>query len=129
MNAQAEAELIQLAHAWDRAMLENDADEIGQYMADDWTIVGSDGSIGDKATFLGLVRSEALTHDVMESGDFNVRVYGDSAVVTSHGVSEGKYQGHPFREVKRVSCVFVRQEGEWKCVLTHLSRIAPAGAR
>jgi len=129
MNAQAEAELIQLAHAWDRAMLENDADEIGQYMADDWTIVGSDGSIGDKATFLGLVRSEALTHDVMESGDFNVRVYGDSAVVTSHGVSGGKYQGHPFREVERVSCVFVRQEGEWKCVLTHLSRIAPAGAR
>jgi hypothetical protein len=50
-------ELIGVAHEWDRAMVENDAEAIGRYMADDWTIVGPDGSVGDKATFLGLVRS------------------------------------------------------------------------
>ena len=69
-------DLIALANAWDRSMVENDADAIGQYMADDWTIIGSDGSMGDKTTFLGLVRSGALSHDVMESDDFEVRVYG-----------------------------------------------------
>ncbi|MGH9779926.1 MAG: nuclear transport factor 2 family protein, partial [Candidatus Acidiferrales bacterium] len=43
-------ELIDLSHAWDRAMVENDAEAIGRYMADDWVIIGSDGRVGDKAT-------------------------------------------------------------------------------
>lgn len=117
-------EMIALAHDWDRAMIENDPDAIGRYMAEDWVIIGSTGSLGDKATFLSLVSSGTLSHDVMISEDINVRVYGDTAVVTSKGVSGGKYEGKPFREVERVSSVFVRQAGEWRCVLTHLSRLS-----
>jgi ketosteroid isomerase-like protein len=108
-------------------MVENDAEAIGRYMADDWTIIGSDGSVGDKATFLSLVRSGVLTHDVMTSEDMQVRVYGRVAVTISRGISGGTYRGQPFREVERVSCVFVRQEGRWRCVSTHLSRMSPGG--
>jgi ketosteroid isomerase-like protein len=116
-------ELIAVAHAWDRAMVGNDAAEIGRYMADDWTIVGPDGSVGDKANFLALVRSGTLTHDVMESTDLDVRLYGETAVVIARGVSGGNYNGQAFREVERSSSVFLRQGGEWKCILTHLSRL------
>jgi len=116
-------ELMALAHEWDQAMVANDADAIGRYMADEWAIVGSDGRVGDKTTFLALVRSGALIHDVMETHDLSVRVYGDTAVTLARGISGGKYQGQPFREVERVSCVFVRREGRWQCVLTHLSRL------
>ena len=126
MGGQAEQELIDVAHDWDRAMVANDADEIGRYMADDWTIIGSDGRVGDKESFLNLVRTGALTHDVMTSEDMQVRLYGDTAVMLARGVSGGEFRGQPFRDVERVTCVFVRQEGRWRCVLTHLSRIAPA---
>ena len=129
MSGSAEDELIAIAHDWDRAMVGNDAEAIGRYMADDWVIIGSDGRVGDKATFLGLVKSGTLTHDEMTSEDFHVRVYGDTAVVSARGVSGGKYQGQPFREVELSSCVFVRQAGEWRCVLTHLSRLAQNEAR
>ena len=124
MNSRVEEELIGVAHAWDRAMVANDPEAIGAYMADDWTIIGPDGSVGDKATFLELVRSGKLTHDVMESHDLKVRIYGDTAVVTARGVSGGQYQGESFYLVERASCVFVRQQGRWRCVLTHLSQIA-----
>ena len=119
----AEEALRHVTGAWDRAMVTNDADAIGRYMADDWTIVGPDGSVGDRATFLALVRSGALTHDVMESHDVRVRVYGDAAVVLARGVSGGAFQGRPFHLVERVSCTFVRQGGEWRCVSTHLSSL------
>ena len=125
MNERVEKELSDLAHDWDRAMLENDAEAIGRFMADDWVIIGPDGSRSDKATLLGLVASGTLSHDVMTSEELTVRVYGDTAVVLSRGVSGGKYQGQAFREVERSSNVFIRQEGRWRCVLTHLSRIAP----
>ena len=125
MPSSSRDELIALAHEWDRSMVENDADAIGQYMADDWVIVGPDGRVGDRATFLGLVKSGVLTHDVMESHDLEVRLYGETAVVLSRGISGGKYQGRSFRELERVSCVFVRAGGRWRCVLTHLSRLPP----
>jgi ketosteroid isomerase-like protein len=32
-------ELIGVTSDWDRAMVENDAEAIGRYMADDWTIL------------------------------------------------------------------------------------------
>jgi ketosteroid isomerase-like protein len=129
MSSQIEEELVGTARDWDRAMVTNDAEAIGQYMAEDWIIIGPDGRIGDKATFLELVKSGKLSHDVMESEEFRVRVYGDTAVVTARGISGGKYQGQAFREVERSSCVFVRQEGRWRCVLTHLSRLAQPEAR
>src|SRR5918998_4765443 len=93
LRSQIEAELIAVAKEWDRAMVQNDADAIGRYMADDWTIVGPDGSMSDKATFLGLVKSGALSHDVMESEDFRIRIYGDAAVLLARGVSGGSYHG------------------------------------
>ncbi len=124
MSSPVEQELIRVAIDWDRAMVGNDAEEIGRFMSDDWKIIGPDGSVGDKATFLSLVRSGKLTHDVMETHDAEIRVYGDTAVLTARGVSGGMYAGQPFREVERSSCVFVKHAGRWRCVLTHLSRIA-----
>jgi ketosteroid isomerase-like protein len=128
IDTSARNEVVALATEWDRSMIENDADAIGRYMAEDWIIVGSDGSVGDKAAFLALVRSGVLTHDVMTSEDMHVRIYGDTAVTVSRGVSGGTYQGRQFREVERVTCVFVRQERRWRCVLTHLSRLADSHA-
>lgn len=119
----ATQELVEVARAWDRAMITNDAAAISRFMADDWIIVGSDGSVTDRAAFLGLVESGIVSHDVMTSENIRVRVYGDAAVVTADGVSAGKYHGQPFREVERASSVFVRQSGTWRCVLTHLSRL------
>jgi len=123
VNSTIDQELIDVSNAWDQAMVTNDPDAIGLYMADDWTIIGPDGSVGDKANFLEQVRSGKLTHDVMESHGLKVRVYGDTAVVTGRGVSGGKYEGQSFHLIERMSCVFVRQQGRWRCVLTHLSLI------
>jgi ketosteroid isomerase-like protein len=123
MNNNAVQELIRVEEEWNRAMVQNDAATITRYMADDWTIIGTDGRVSDKAAFLRLVESGALTHDVMEADEVKVRVYGDAAVVMARAVSGGKYRGQPFRVVERVSDVFVRQGGQWRCVLTHLSRM------
>jgi ketosteroid isomerase-like protein len=124
MSQDAEAQVLDVVHAWDRAMVENDAGAIGRYMSDDWTIIGPDGSVGGRERFLGLIEAGTLSHDVMESHDLTVRIYGDTAVVTGRGVSGGLYEGQAFHLVERTSCVFVRQPDGWKCVLTHLSLIA-----
>jgi uncharacterized protein (TIGR02246 family) len=119
-----QAEVAAAEEEWGRAMITNDAEAIGRYMADDWTIVGPDGSVHGKAHFLELVKSGQLTHHTMTADEIEVRVYGDAAVVTCRSVSAGAYQGRPFRELERVSDFFVKEQGRWVCVRTHLSRIA-----
>jgi hypothetical protein len=54
-------------------------------------------------------------------------VYDSTAVVLARGVSGGRYQGRAFREVELSSNVFIKQDGQWKCVLTHLSRLPEEG--
>lgn len=129
MSSTPEETLVALAQAWDRAMVRNSAQEIGRYMADEWTIVGSDGDMSDKATFLAQVASGELVHDVMDSTDIRVRVYGDTAVLLARGVSGGWFRGRAFRECERSSNVFVKQGAEWRCVLTHLSRLTDGDPR
>lgn len=124
MNETTEQELKRISTEWDRAMVANDADEIARYVTDDWVLIGTDGNVGSRDDFLDLVRSGELSHDVMDSSDFRIRVYGDAALLVARGVSGGKFRGETFHLVERVSCMFVRQNGQWRCASTHLSEIA-----
>jgi ketosteroid isomerase-like protein len=117
------AELKSVVAAWDEAMIHNDPDAIGQFMHDDWVIIGSDGAVSDKPTFLAQIRQGRLTHDTMTSEDLRIRGYGEVAVLIASGVSAGRFDGHQFREHERQSNVFVRERGQWRCVMTHLSRL------
>jgi ketosteroid isomerase-like protein len=123
MDNAAVQEILQAETDWGRAMVADDADAIGRFMADDWTIVGPDGRVNDRATFLELVKSGALTHDVMDFKEANVRVYGEAAVFIARGSSGGLFRGQKFHLAERVSDVWVRRDGRWRCVHTHLSRI------
>lgn len=127
MQASTELEVRDFLHRWDAAMLTNDPVRIGSFMADEWTIVGSDGSVEGKERFLSLVASGELGHDEMTTQELRLRIYGDTAVAISRGTSGGQFRGTPFFLVERSSCVLVRRAGQWTCVLTHLSLLsAPA---
>lgn len=117
----SEPEVRAAATAWDEAMVGNDAETIGAFMGEEWVIVGQDGSVTGKADFLALISSGDLTHDVMTSDELAVRLYGDTAVVIARGSSGGAYRGQRFLEQERGSNVFVRRDGRWLGVLTHLS--------
>jgi len=118
-----EEELLKLERAFADAIIKNDLESIGRIVADDWIIVDPNGEIVDRTRFFEVIKSGALTHDIMESEDFRVRVYGDSAVVTAITSTKGKFMGQEFSTRERATDVFVKREGRWQCVLTHLTRL------
>ena len=117
-----EEELLKLEEAFAQAIVKNDPEAIGRFVADDWIIIDSDGGIVDRTRFFEVIKSGALTHEMMESEDFRVRVYGDSAVVTGVTRTKGKFMGQEFSTQERATDVFVKGDGRWQCVLTHLTR-------
>jgi ketosteroid isomerase-like protein len=119
----AEEELLELEKAFAEAIVRNDFEAIGRLVADDWIIIGPDAEIVDRARFFDVIKSGALIHEIMESKDFRVRVYGDSAVVTGITRTKGKFMGEEFSTRERATDVFVKRARGWQCVLTHLTRL------
>jgi len=117
-----EEELLKLEDEFARAVAGNDADALDGLLANDWIIVEPDGSIIDKARFLGVIRSGALSHESMESTDLRVRLYGNTAVVTALTTTKGKFMGQDFASCERATDIFVKQTDRWQCVFAQLTR-------
>ena len=116
-----EKEVMKVEQEFGEAMIKNDADRIGTFLADDWIIIDPDGAIIDKARFLSVIRSGALAHEAMDSQEVRVRVYGTTAIVTALTSSKAKYMGQEFTTRERATDVFVKRDGRWQCVTTHLT--------
>ena len=116
-----EEEVLEVEKGFAEAIVRNDPEAIERFVTDDWIIINADGGIIDKARFLGVIKSGTLTHDVMESDDVRVRVYGDSAVVSALTRSKGKFMGQEFTTEERATDLFVKLNGQWRCVLTQLT--------
>ena len=117
-----EEELLKLEKEFARAIVKNDAEAIGQFIADDWVIIDADGGRIDKSRFLGAVKSGVLIHEMMESDDVEVRIYGDTVVVSGLTRTKGKFMGRDFSTQERATDVFVMQNGRWQCVFSQLTR-------
>jgi len=114
-------ELIDFGSKWAKAMVANDAASIGSFMADDWVIVSERG-ISTKQQFLSFVESGALTHSAFEmASDARVRQYGDTAVMTIRVTNTAHFGGQQFDADEWTSDVFVKRDGKWLCVLSHIA--------
>lgn len=115
-------EFDNLEKEWAQAIVSNDVEAIGHFMSDDWVIVGETG-VSERNDFLRLVESGDLTHEAMEGNVTRLRVYDDVAVVISRGTNNGTFKGAPFSSDEWITDIYVKQEGRWLCVLTHLTPV------
>src|ERR1700684_2987528 len=114
-------EVLSLEKEFSQAIVKNDAKAVARFLADDWIIIDPDGGIIDRARFLGVIESGALTHEMMESEDSRVLIYGNTAIVTALTTTKGKFSGQAFTTQERSTDVFVKQNGRWLCVLSQLT--------
>jgi hypothetical protein len=118
--------LLLFSKAWDEAMIRNDVEEIGKFMSDDWVIIGTEGGITSKASFLQSILSGDLMHTQMDTDDFRIRLYENTGVLTSKGTSSGTYKGHPFSFFEWSTNIFLWKNDAWLCVLTMLTPANPS---
>jgi ketosteroid isomerase-like protein len=116
-----EEELLEVEKGFTDAIARNDLKAIERFVTEDWIIINADGGTIDRERFLEVIKSGALTHNMMESDDLRVRVYGDSAVVTAVTRSKGTFMGQQFSTHERSTDVFVKLDAQWRCVLTQLT--------
>jgi ketosteroid isomerase-like protein len=115
-ETQVEQELLQLEREWIDAAVRRDTAKVGQILADEWEMVIAAGEVWTKETYLMLLKTGTLALESGENTAMNVRVYGDTAVVTGRGIYKGKYKGVDFSSDERWIDVFVKKNGRWQFV-------------
>jgi ketosteroid isomerase-like protein len=106
------------------ADLNGDAAVLDRTTTDDYTITRDNGVVRNKIETLDGIKTGNTKFESFTTSDVNVRVYGETAVVTFladiKGSRAGKDMSGQFREVR----VFVKRGGKWRAVMAQRTRIA-----
>ena len=106
------AELTRLSDAWDKAILRKDEAAITGNMAEDFRQIDGYGNVESRKSFVAGLVDPRLTIDPYTVEDFEVRLYGDTALLSGRTHMTGRYDGKPFESNYRYIDVYVRRDGE-----------------
>jgi ketosteroid isomerase-like protein len=115
----AAREVLEIKRQYDEAQLRNDSAWFERMFAEDYVMVLPDSSTLTKARAVAELRSREITWKSATGEDMQVRVYGDTAVVTGRFLGKGLYKGKPLDEHQRFTSVWVKRDGRWQAITEH----------
>jgi hypothetical protein len=111
----AKQELLDLIHAWGKALVQSDVGTMDRLLADETICTDPGGGVWDKSQYLEFVRVDYWHIESYEVKDTKVHVYGDAAVVTGLFLTNVNSKRRP-RVVERYTKTWIRRHGIWQCV-------------
>jgi ketosteroid isomerase-like protein len=122
-------EIETLEAQWRAGVLQNDVNTANQLLADDYLGINPNGTLETKADALAQRRSGTMKVSSIEPANIKVRVYGDTAVVTSLVDVQGRDGDRDISGRYHYTRVYSRRGGEWKIVSFEASRLPPGSKR
>jgi len=120
-------EFMVLQKAEDDAESKKDIAALDRLLSDDFVFTAPTGAITDKKQFLEGVRNDAPEEgQTISYDDATARVYGRTAVVRYLLIVKGRDKnGKDYANRYRNTVVWVKQQGHWRMVAIHVSRLRP----
>ena len=107
-----------------QAVLKGDAATLDRMTSDDYNLVDSRGKFMTKAQILDGFKSGSIKFESRELSDLNVRVYGNTAVVTGVVTQKSSEDGKDTSGKSRFIRVYVKQNGRWVSVANQATTIS-----
>ena len=125
--APAETELKEVVQQTMEAYLKGDTAFLESAIADEATIINSDGTISSKRRDLSELAKKNTLFESLEMSDVKVRMLGENhALVTGLSKGVGTYMGEKFNVSTRDAICYEKQGGKWRCVFWQGTEIKPA---
>jgi ketosteroid isomerase-like protein len=115
-----ESKIIALENLWNQMQVNHDADAMDKMLDKDFVLTDYDGTVMSKAQFLASIRDKANQLTVEVSEDMKLHRHGDTVVVTGATHEKGTFKGKPYQHKGRFTDTWIRREGGWICVASHL---------
>lgn len=122
-NAADEQAVLQLERDWCEAFRSGNADTVARIEDDSYVFTNSRAELSTKADDVGEIRARSVEYSKFESREQQVRLYGDTAVVTGITALEGVSGDKPFKLDVRFTDTLLRHGTEWKAVAAQVTKI------
>lgn len=119
------AKLKQLSDAWDQAIVAKNRAAVAGNMGADFRIIDGQGNIENKQQFVDGVLDPKLTIDPYTVEDFDIRLYGDMALLSGRTRMTGTQDGKSFVSNYRYIDIYVKRDGKWQIVSVQITRLPP----
>ena len=118
------AALTKQADAWDKAIVAKQRPAIEGNMAPEFRAIDGAGTVEDRKTFVDGQMAPKLTIDPYTVEDFDVRLFGDTALLSGRTRMTGRFDGQPFTSHYRYIDIYVKRGGAWQIVSVQITRLA-----
>ena len=122
-------EIESLEMQWRDAVVANNVNQMDHLLADDYIGISANGTVETKTQELAQRRAGTIRIKSLDLSDLKVRVFGDTAVVTSRAELTGVNGQSDISGNYRYTRVYNKRLGQWKIVSFEASRIHDADAR
>lgn len=123
----AEEEVRQLEREWLDAYEQYNAEAMDRIVADDFVITFPNGKLQTKPQLMAMIkrpRREGAPAKRFYTEGVELRVYGDdTAILRGRVIEESQQDGKPVKEESRYTDVYVKTNGRWQVVASHLSAL------
>ena len=115
--------LIKLERDWDFAYHHKDIKFIENVLAQEFIATYAEGQRADRAKELQLAEDFNQQIDSSVLDEFNIKIYGNTAVVMFTQKLTGPSKGQALTLTFRYIDVFVMRDGRWQCVASQSTRV------
>jgi hypothetical protein len=116
-------EIKKLEQQRNDAILKADTATLDKLTSDDYTNTTAQGKVEKKADIMDGFKSGKIKFDSREISDLDVRVYGNTAVVTGQVNQKATNNGVDTSGQSRFTRVYVKQNGRWVSVANQATSI------
>ena len=124
-----EDEIRRIEVEWGDAFEQRDIETLDRLMADDYILTDPLGSVRTKAESLAAIKNNEVHFESTKSDNVNVRINGDTAVVTGRSTFRGRYKGWSMAGQYQYTDVLVKRRGSWQAVGSHITAVGVGALR
>ena len=124
-NPDGASKILAFENKWNAAYRRGDIGTMESLLAADFIITVEDGSTFSKSGYIAHSGDSTLHVEITEMSGVNVRMHGNTAVVTGAYHEKGTLKGKPYESRDRFTDVWMNVNGPWQVIASHYS--IPAG--
>lgn len=125
-TSRAEREVKEYLRQVADAEISGGVDNFERLVAPEFVRIGADGEVWNREQALAVIRQAGVSNvKTIEIENEQIRIYGDTAIVTGLGIAHGQNKaGNGFVVRNLCTFVLVKRDGRWQCVSVQQTRAA-----
>jgi hypothetical protein len=121
-GSETKGKIRDVQNEFDKAELHADTKKLDQLLTDDFLSIGPRGFVLNKEQWIN--RHKQFRYEQLDTSEMNIRLYGDTAIVTDTQKNKATFNNEPVSLSVRVSQVWIHENSQWKLASIQFSPMA-----